>query len=238
MMNDSQKKRAIMIGIFGLVIGFVLIIILFIQNLAKGADLEILIAPSFAKVEMDGKKFPTDKTVKYYPGEYTVKVSAEGFVEQSAKVVLEKGQQTSLYLYLEPTEENAKFYTENYDEDVLMQEIAEKQNDLDSDSYYDKYPIMSILPYEKNSADKFNEPNGFRIDGGKFDKCKREFCLQVSSPVKAGLDEAKEYLKKMGFKPEDYEIIFNYQPIERAKPEDYPEEIRKILEESGYFDQE
>lgn len=42
----------------------------------------------------------------------------------------------------------------------------------------------------------------------------------------------------MEFEPDDYEIIFNYQPVERAKPEEYPEEIRKILEESGYFTQE
>ncbi len=232
----ERGKTIIVTSIVGFVILVLLIVLLFVRDLQKTSTLDILVAPSFAKVEIDGKKFSSKETIRYFPGDYVAKVEADGFVGQEIKIALVDNDEAFLYVYLEPTEDNANFYKNHFEEDARMQEVANKQNVMEDELYYSNYPIMDILPYETNTYDKYNEPTGFRIDGGKFDACEKDFCLQVSGYKKDNLKQAKQYLTENGFNPDDYEIVFDYHPIERAKPEDFPEEIRKVLQESGYFD--
>lgn len=237
--SSSTKNRPGLLFILGTIAFLALaigIIILTIIDGHKTAKLKILIAPSFATVEIDQHKFSTDTTTKFFPGSYTVNISADGFVSQSLPLDLPTGQETHLYIALEPTPENANFYQNNTAEADLRQAVYDATYQLGSDEFLARYPVACILPYDHYTQNEFFEPTGYRIDYGHFDNCKNSFCLQVTGYTQSALSEAKSYLQSKGFNPNDYEIVFNYTPLDKPSPEDFPPEIRKALEAAGYFD--
>ncbi len=238
-MHNSEKPRPktlFIISMCAFVAIAIAVIILAIIDARKTASLEILVAPSFANVELDQHNFGSNQTVKYYPGDYKVTVSAPGFTPQELDLALTTHQTSQLYLYLTPEDGSLDFYSRNPEEDNLLQEVISHICLTESSEFLAKYPIASILPYEHYTQNEFFEPTGYRIDYGHFDACKSPFCLQVTSYTKSGLDDAKSYLRENGFNPNDYEIILNYTPLDKPSPDDFPPDIRQVLEEAGYFD--
>lgn len=238
-MDNSIKphpKPLFIIGICAFCAFAIVAIILAIINSGKTATLEILVAPSFAQVELDGHSFSTNQTIKYYPGDYQVTVSAPDFTSQTLELNLVANQSSHLLLYLTPADGSLDFYSRNPKEDNLLQEILSQIALTESSEFLARYPVARILPYDHYTQNEFFEPTGYRIDYGHFDNCKNSFCLQVTGYTQSALSEAKSYLQSKGFNPNDYEIVFNYTPLDKPSPEDFPPEIRKALEAAGYFD--
>lgn len=231
-----NRKILSIFAVIGLIFFIVIAIVLAIFDSRKTARLNILISPSFATVKIDNHIFKTEDDIRYFPGTYTAEISAEGFIPQSIPIELIANQEEHLYIALVPTPENSDYYEQNPRESGRLQAVIDSDYDAGSATYLAQYPIISIIPYEHSTEDRFGDPAGYRIDYGKFDDCDSDFCLQVTGYLKSNLEEAKEYIKSKGFNPDDYQILFNYTPVEKAKPEDFPESIRKIMEETGYFD--
>ena len=102
-LNRNRKIVLIFASILFLVI-IGLSIFFAIDNSHKTATVNILVAPTFATVEINHHKFSTDTTVKYYPGNYIAKISADGFESQEIALELSPDQATDLYLYLTITD--------------------------------------------------------------------------------------------------------------------------------------
>lgn len=238
MYNSSNPRPKIIffLAIFVFIFIAIFSIIMAILDSKKTASLEILVAPSFAHIELDEHSLANVQTAKYYPGEYVVTITAPGFQAQERTVSLSADQTTNLYLYLTPDDGDLSFYDNDEQEGILFQEIAEKQYQDNLATFLTEHPIANILPYEHYTQNEFSEPTGYRIDYGKFDGCKSDFCLKVTSYSQTGLTDAKEYIRSKGFNPSDYEILFEYDPLEKSTPDDFPPAIREILEKAGYFD--
>lgn len=92
----------------------------------------------------------------------------------------------------------------------------DKKNDYTSNEalekakeYEKKYPIIKILPliYAHQEKDYTNYRE-FRIDGGRFSECERDFCLMITDSTGGNKKIAINEIRKNGYNPDDYEIIY------------------------------
>lgn len=186
-----------------------------IDNSHKTATVNILVAPTFATVEIDHHKFSTDTTIKYYPGNYTAKISADGFESQEITLELSPDQATDLYLYLTPNSDRSNFYQQNTREATRMQTIVDYLATKSATEYTDEHPITNILPIIVVESDPETFAwTEFRIDYGKFKSCKSDFCLKITDSTGGNRDRAINLIREKGFNPNDYEIIYSYVPPE------------------------
>ena len=81
--------------------------------------------------------------------------------------------------------------------------------------YSEDHPIVEKMPiiYAKYE-DGYKKYTEFRIDAGKFENCKKDFCLKISDTTGGNYEKALEEIRKAGFEPKDFEIIYENKPIE------------------------
>ncbi len=224
------SKKTIKTIIIATICGFVLIIALFIVDRVRNATVEILVAPTFAKVEIDGKTYPSKKTIKTTPKdeEFTAIVSADGFETKEITFKVEKNQTSYIYVSLNNKESGEQWYLdqsgEEYDRFVMVEEAL---LEIASDDFTKQYPIVTILPY-------INSEDGYRIDYGDYEGCEGGFCLQITDNTGENHEKALQYIRDNGFVPDDYQIVYknilqsednnpiiNYLPYEEGFTLDY-----------------
>lgn len=217
-MTIDQRQR-VKFGAIGIVLMFVAlviwIIILYIQNLGRSATLDLLVAPSFAQVKINDQTYANKVSSSFEPGDYTVEISAEGFQTKQETISLRQGETTQLYTYLIPEDGDMSWYANHSSEDMLLTSIGSRNATIKSTTYLADFPISAILPIEVVEVD----PNTYdwveyRIDGGKFDQCHREFCIKITDTTGGNHDAALEQIRAKGYNPDDYEIIYNYAPVQ------------------------
>lgn len=210
----KRRQKLIIVACIAFLLFSIFAIVMAIIDAQKTAKIEVLVAPSFAKVEIDHTKLKTSGTSKYYPGEYTVTISADGFESTETTLNLEKDQTATLYLYLQPTTENYNFYLENKTESNLVQRINDLRTQASNNAYINKYPITEVLPINivEQNREK-NEWTEFHINYGQYENCKTEFCIKISDYTGGNQERALNIIREKGFNPDDYEIIYEYTPI-------------------------
>ncbi len=238
--KHSSSPRRVRLTFFASIAAFAILVILalvfFIIDLQKSATLRILVAPTYATVEIDGRTYETDSTHKFYPGTYTAKISAPGFETQEFPLALIGGEETPLYTYLLPSDGNMDIYENDETESRRLEMVGDAIADHGTTNFFAQYPVTNLLPYSTESLDDYGDPHGFRIDYGEYDDCQTDFCLKVTSYESNCLELARDYLSENGFNPDDYQILYDFIPVEKLSPDDFPPDIRQILEEQGYFD--
>lgn len=114
----NRKKVAIIGGVVAVLV-VVAVIVLAVRNAMFSAKVAVTVAPSVAKVEIDGATYDAVGEYGFVPGEYVVRVSAEGFLPREEKLIAVANETVDLALYLVPTESNGDWY-ENHPEDALI----------------------------------------------------------------------------------------------------------------------
>lgn len=211
----KRRKNLIIIGIIAFIILVIFAIIGFIIDAQKTATLDILVAPSFAKVEIRNKKYVSTANIRLKPGEVTAYVTAQGFETEEVILNLTKNEEAQIYLSLNPTDENADFYVNNPEEADLVQRINERLVNINANLYIKEHPIVNILPI---NIVEYNQQNNlwteYRIDYGEFSNCKTNFCLKITDTTGGNYEKALDQIRNKGFNPDDYEIIYQYEPME------------------------
>lgn len=210
MTNMQQKERltkekGIKIAITTIICSFILIIVLFIINQIRNSTIEILVAPTFAKIEINGKTYSSEKTIKTSPKDEDLVaiISADGFETKEIIFKAEKNQTSYIYAALNHEEDGEQWYlnqkdTKEYDRYVMVEEAI---FNLASELYGKKYPITSILPYIDYEHD-------YRIDYGDYEGCEDGFCLQITDNSGDNHERALQYIRDHGFNPDDYQIAY------------------------------
>ena len=105
--------------------------------------------------------------------------------------------------------ENVKKRESGYSDEKDYKKAAEyqKQNEIIKD-----LPII-YAKYE----DGYKKYREFRIDGGKFDECKRDFCLVIRDATGGNRELAIEEIKKRGYDVKKYEILYKEELIKKLK---------------------
>lgn len=218
MPQDTKNNRILFIsGIVAIAVIFIVIIALFIRNLFYDTTVEILVAPSFATVEIDGKKHKSDTTVKLKSGTHSVKISADGFNGEELSLNTAKDETSTIYTYLIPESGSMDWYIDHPSEDMIVTRIGSYLAEQTADEYLKKYPVSSILPIEVVEYNQDQSLSGwveYRIDGGQFKECKSEFCIKITDTSGGNRDHAIQKIHDQGFNPNDYEIVYEYTPVQ------------------------
>ncbi len=191
-----QTKRIIllMVGLF-----VILVTVMVISATSKSGKVKVvfLLAPSKAKVTVDGKK--VGKTVYEKPGTYKVSVSLDGYATQNTEVTLSKDKpETTVAIGLVPKTLDAQREIGKYEDDYKKVQIqsSNKVNEI-GQTQRDKYPIMASLPYRSSI---------YNIEYGKTDK--QEFVIQVFAKSPANRQVALAKIRDWGYDPTNYTIQF------------------------------
>lgn len=218
MQND--KRKTIIIGATIIAITVIIPIILFILNLGKTATLQTAIAPSFATLTINDKKYKINSDLKFEPGDYKATISADGFKTKEVDLTLQDHQTTQLALYLDPNDGNIKWYYDHPEEYTLFAIANDTKNTQEAESYVDKYPISKILPINVVEINPTTyAAKEYRIDLGKFDQCKAdEFCIKITDRRGNNYEEALNMIRQKGFDPDDYEIIYENNQVFDGPP--------------------
>ena len=210
---NKKKKTKILVGIVAFVMVVLMVTLGFLLvDLKYSATLDIVVAPISAEVKIDGKVYENG-TYKMEPGEVAYEITKDGFATKSGVLNLEDGRTTKLYTYLLPTDGSFDWYLEHESDQMILNTIGDALAGEESRSYFERYPIVQILPIVYANYDAEWNYMEFRIDGGDFDECEKAFCVKVTDTTGGNYDVALEMIREKGFSPDDYEIIYQYEPI-------------------------
>ena len=208
--NIIKKYPLIFVGL-SLLIFFTIILVVAALNLRANVEIELLVAPSSATTTIDGKKYQNGK-FNIEPGEHRVHIEKEGFITQDFS--FNTMSTTKIYTYLHQTDGSFSWYQNHSEDSLLLTKVGDYLSDQEATTYSKKYPIMEALPFVYANYDKDYNYTEFRIDGGEFDGCNTNFCLKITDTTGGNLNLAKSKIKDAGFNPDDYQIIYEYKPIQ------------------------
>ena len=210
-MKSLFKKHLVLIIIFSVLIFITLILFIVALSLKDTTEVEIRIAPSSATVTIDGKEYQNG-TFRISSGNHQVKIEKAGF--EAKEFSFNTAETTKVYSYLIETDGSYNWYLNHQDDALLLTSIGDYESHLKSASYAKKYPISTILPIIYANYDEAYNYTEYRIDGGEFPGCNSDFCIKITDTTGGNYDAAIQKLKETNFNPGDYQIIYEYTPIE------------------------
>ena len=144
-----QHRKAVFIcGVAAVIIIIAISVFFIVMDRINSATVNILVAPSIAKVKVGGKVLGSYGSFKMQPGEYTVEVSADGFETKTSEIVAVADKTVNVRVYLMPTDESSNWYEEHEHDALILGEIKNEEA-LDAlQKLKDDNPILSQLPME------------------------------------------------------------------------------------------
>lgn len=191
----------------------VILVAVIIVRLQSRATLDIVVAPESAKVLVDGVEYENG-VYRVEPGVAKVVISKEGFKTKELEVNLKAGETTKLYTYLMTMDGSYQWYLEHPEDQMILNTIGDGLAGAAAKDYLAKYPIVKVLPIIYANYDAEWNYTEYRVDGGEFDECKAEFCLKITDTTGGNYEAALMEIAERGYRPEDYEIVYQYKPIE------------------------
>ena len=198
----SNRIKLIIAGVVIFVIAVIAILIAWIINIPKTATIEVIVAPSDAKILIGEKRYKNG-THKIEPGDYSIAVTRDNFSPYASEFSIEEGETKKLLVCLNEIDGNT-WYDEHKEDDDICRKAAE----LASEEYKKEKQtadIYSVTPY--NSYD-----DGFNIvafedeEKGTIIKITLLSCKEARR--EALKPNALEWLKKHNVDPEQYTIEY------------------------------
>lgn len=198
----SNRIKLIIAGVVIFVIAVIAILIAWIINIPKTATIEVIVAPSDAKILIGEKRYKNG-THKIEPGDYSIAVTRDDFSPYASEFSIEEGETKKLLVCLNEIDGNT-WYDEHKEDDDICRKAAE----LASEEYKKEKQtadIYSVTPY--NSYD-----DGFNIvayedeEKGTIIKITLLSCKEARR--EALKPNALEWLKKHNVDPEQYTIEY------------------------------
>jgi hypothetical protein len=209
--DSNTKQRKIIKGtIIFLVTLFIGIIIYSVTDLIinadKTANIEILVAPSDAKVEIDGKSYSTKANIRIKPGTYAVKIEKDGFISFNGSITANADETSYLYEFLNEQDENGTYYKDNENEAGRAQQVSDKKADIFHETYNGTDNIWNVTPYD-------NYQGGYKIYAEKDESGNpiiKVYLYTCSNDRLAKLkDKALEYLEEQKIDLKKYKIEYS-----------------------------
>lgn len=148
-MDPDKKSKLRLIAVIALVFGVFFMIWYFVFGPGDRTSVEIFVAPSDAKVVMDGKPINAGM-VSIKPGKHTFEASRQYFESVKKEVdTADLGAAKTIYLALYPNSpEGEAFLAANPDEQMRYERVSGAEYSALQRKLLDEYPITTKLPYE------------------------------------------------------------------------------------------
>ena len=208
----KKEKNLVLISIITFLTISILAVAYAIFHSFKSSTLEILVAPESATITLNDKEIKNG-IYHLYPGDYEIIIKKENFESKTFNIKLEKNETKKLYTYLLEKDGSYSWYINNRSDALLLNKIGAYESSISSSSYLESYPISKVLPIIYASYDESYNYTEFRIDGGFFDECEKNFCLKISDTTGGNYEAALEKIREKNFNPSDYKIIYVETPI-------------------------
>ncbi|MBQ3326051.1 hypothetical protein IJG79_02825 [Candidatus Saccharibacteria bacterium] len=209
----KKSLKYIIIGLAGIL--FASMTLLLISNSDK-TSVEIRVAPADAKILIDGKEYKNG-TYQLPIGEKQIHIEfGNDFVSQDYSINIPKSNEPyKLYNYLVQRDGSTSWYDTHESDAILLNTIGDYLAGKQAEQYLNNYPIINKLPIIVAQYDKEYNYTEYRIDGGKFEQCKADFCLKITDTTGGNLEAAKQKITNLGYNLSDFEIIYEYKPIKQ-----------------------
>lgn len=212
-MFQNEKSRK---WLFGVIVAVITILafslVMIIIDSRKSATLDILVAPSSATIKINDQKYENG-TYRFEPTTLSYEISKEGFSTKSGTLELKDGETVKLYMYLIPENGSLDWYLKHEDDQMILNSIGDAEAHRDSTAYLLANPVIQALPIIYANYDENWDYTEFRVDGGTFENCTKDFCLKITDTTGGNYENAVKKIREAGFDPQNYEIIYEYKPI-------------------------
>lgn len=210
-MKNFYKKHPFLS--LGLVTLIVVVAALFITalSLKDTTEIEIKVAPASATILISGKSYENG-TYRIPSGKHEVKIEKDGFITK--EFIFDTSTNDKLYAFLLGPNDDYSWYLSHPEDALILTSIGDYESALKSSSYQSKYPIMSALPIIYAHYDENYNYTEYRIDGGSFAGCDTDFCLKITDTTGGNYEAATQKIKDASFNPDDYQILYEYTPIQ------------------------
>jgi len=172
-----------------------------VNHFSKGAELILAIAPSTARVELDGRKISSGCS-RIRPGAHELIISGEELESKTINFEISRGQTYSLLVYI-TSGDDFSYYLKNADEIdrlALVADDAAKEFIL---NYRKAEGILSLLPLVVANDDASESSTLSRGE-----ECERSYCLEIVDENADMKNQMLKKIKELGYDPEDYEIKY------------------------------
>lgn len=192
--------------IISIVFLVIILIVVSVRRIYSGA-LRIVVAPTSASIVIDGKKYENGSYEGVRAGIVHVDITAEGFEPESFDLNIAPDVITGIYSCLK-TDDSNLLQEGDYAETCSL--VKEYYGEKEKDEFSQRYPISNVIPVvvEEYSWD-YTSYTYYRIDFGKYKDCEREeYCVKITDFSGGNYDNAIKMIRKKGYNPNDYEIIY------------------------------
>ena len=208
----NQKNKKLIIGIISLLIVLIIFAITALTiYFTNTTEIEIAVAPASATILIDNKTYQNGN-VRIPSGKHSVKIEKEGF--NTNEFTFDTENTNKLYAYILEKDNGYTWYLNHQEDDILLAKIGSYLSSIEAANYQNKYPISLSLPIIYANYDKDYNYTEYRIDGGSFDACNSDFCIKITDTTGGNYEAALQKIRDAGFNPEDYQILYEYKPIE------------------------
>ena len=202
--REGWKFWGVIWGTIGLVVVALLVSLAFlIHSAVYSGKVVVMVAPSVAKVRVGENEFGAMGEYAVMPGEYSVEVSAEGFLKKTGRLVVGEGATVSVSLYLEPVSGNESWYDEHPEDALVKGEILNTATLERVDEILEKTPALLKLPktveyFTEGYSDYVKYVISYEYDFDGFDDGGAGYWVLVKDYTGGNYERAIEWLREQG----------------------------------------
>ena len=225
MLEFIKRHKTISGLICANIIAIIVVIVVIIVHNAKTATIDINVAPADATITLNGARYDNFKQHDILPGDYHVRITMDGMQPKEYDISLENNGFARIWNYLLSEDGSFDYYLTHPDDELILAEVAPEDDEAAQafiDSYNKKASLIDVLPIEyAHFTDDFAYYTQYSIELD-FDKedCARVLCLLIKDNTGGNEQSARNKIKEYGYDPADYEITYEYLPLQGSRSDD------------------
>ena len=205
------KAHPLLVVFFSVLILITTTLVIIALSIQMTTEIEIKVTPISATVLIDDKSYENGK-FRISSGEHQIKIEKDGFITKEYN--FNTNTTDKLYDYLLESDGSYNWYLTHKEDALLLTSIGDYESKLASEAYNSKHPIIDKLPIIYANYDENYNYTEYRIDGGSFTGCDTDFCLKITDTTGNNYEAAKQKIRDAGFNPDDFQILYEFTPIQ------------------------
>lgn len=215
MFNYFKRHKVVSCLVLVNIIAIIIVVAIIVVHVSKTATIDIKVAPSEAKIEINGGAYDNFQSYDVAPGNYHVKISMDGMRTREFDFTLEKDGFQRVWSYLVDENGGFDYYLSHPEEIPILEQVA---TDEKAEAFLEKYnavvEIDEELPIKVDDyTENFSDYIEYEIVADDREDCPKVRCLKIIDGTGGNEQAAKDYLKSEGYNLDDYEITYEYQSV-------------------------